>query len=651
VRPDPVCLSEHSLRDTGPTPRQGMLEGAPGERPSKSVPDGVPRIGRDDGPWIALVLVAFVASLLVSWQRWGTPLVDCGREMNQPLRLLRGEALYSQIRHIYGPLSPYLNAALYRLFSPSLAVLYADGIVSAAVVLTLIYWLSRQLMDRAAAAAATLSVMWLCAFMQNGNYVLPYSFSALHGCVLGLGALALSLRWVQTGRMTFLLMASLLTALASLAKIEMGAAAMVAGIAAAALPGRPRPLRVFGQVALFVLPAAGIAIAVYAAFAARVGWDTLLRDSFLFPPYLPPDLVYFNKSISGLDHPLKSLRRMIEGGLRVAAFAGVIALAVVLLTRRTASSARAGAPRSARPYQELAVLLLAAVIATTVKEGHLDKGPYRAVPIVLAALLVAAAFRYRRQLRDRGEADAGTVVVFVTALYGLASLARVVLNVRTGGVYPSFTLPLAVVLFTYAWTHSFVNSFRDTRRRHLAHLVVLGVLFAWAASLAGELASLSRTFKTYRLSTPRGTMIVEPWIGEAFGEAIRFIERTTGPDDAVAVLPEGTSLNFFTNRPNPLREEIVTPGFLDAEGEERAIRQLSLSKTKLVLVTNRATPEFGPRAFGRDYCQGLMRWIEENFELTAVLGPDHDTDLEIGDAPFFIRAYARKAAPGGALGR
>jgi len=46
----------------------------------------------------------------------------------------------------------------------------------------LVYWLARRVMGRLPSAAATLSVMWLCAFKQAGNYILPYSYSALHGC-------------------------------------------------------------------------------------------------------------------------------------------------------------------------------------------------------------------------------------------------------------------------------------------------------------------------------------------------------------------------------------------------------------------------------------------------------------------------------------
>jgi hypothetical protein len=151
-----------------------------------------------------------------------------------------------------------------------------------------------------------------------------------------------------------------------------------------------------------------------------------------------------------------------------------------------------------------------------------------------------------------------------------------------------------------------------------------------------------RKTNSYPITSARGTIVARPDIGLAFEEAISFINRETPPGSPVAVMPEGTSLNFFTDRPNPLREEISTPGFLDREGEARAIRQLIGSNTRLVLLTNRPTPEFGPVVFGRDYCQRLMQWIEENFEPVAVFGPDHNPGLQIGDSVFFIRAYRKR---------
>ena len=129
---------------------------------------------RDDRRWLAILALSFVLGIAASWERWAGPVIDSGREMNQPLRLAGGERLYSDVRHIYGPLSPYVHAAGYRLFGPSLRVLYADGIASAIGILALVYLLGRRLMNATAAGTATLTVMWLCAFKPAGNYIFPY---------------------------------------------------------------------------------------------------------------------------------------------------------------------------------------------------------------------------------------------------------------------------------------------------------------------------------------------------------------------------------------------------------------------------------------------------------------------------------------------
>ena len=102
---------------------------------------------RRDLTWAVVIGVSFVLALLTSWQRWANPIVDIGREMNQPLRLLSGERLYSgRPPHLRAALATGSHAGLYRLFGPSLTVLYVDGIVGATIVLGLVAWLGRRIM-------------------------------------------------------------------------------------------------------------------------------------------------------------------------------------------------------------------------------------------------------------------------------------------------------------------------------------------------------------------------------------------------------------------------------------------------------------------------------------------------------------------------
>jgi len=78
-------------------------------------------------------------------------------------------------------------------------------------------------------------------------------------------------------------------------------------------------------------------------------------------------------------------------------------------------------------------------------------------------------------------------------------------------------------------------------------------------------------------------------------------------------------------------------------GEEMPRFELSPEDggTRLVLITNRPTLEFGKRIFGQDYDQRLVGWIEANYKLCGVLGRDTHPSMEIGDRKFFIRAYCR----------
>ncbi|GEM_PF-473046 len=657
------------------------------------------KIDKRDLPWVVFIIFSFLFGLAASWERWGNPLVDCGREMNQPLRLIRGEMLYSDVRHIYGPLSPYVNAALYQAFGPSLDALYADGIITAVIILALVYWISRRLMGRAASAIATLEVMWLCAFKQAGNYIFPYSYSALHGCALGLLSLALILKAVGARSQksevksqksevrsqksevrsqksegdrpgdfppvtchlspvtstdhrrltTYLLGAGMVAGLTMLAKTEMGLAVLAVGLVVSWLAGQPGVRRSIWLTSLFLLPAIGIIVAGYWIIAARVGWETLSRDSFLFFQNLPEELVYYNKRMSGFDMPLQSLGLMISAAVRLAGLAGIVVTLSMLVARRQAAQTEAplsketvtdaGQVKTSLVWVMLVISTAVFILAPAGGSMSWDKGPYLAMPVLLAGLLISGLFRYQKQNSDDRQ---HTLALIAVSVFALASLARVMLRVRSGGAYSSYLLPASVILFTYFWVYPFPDLIRGARARRFARKFMIVFMIAHTIITGALLAYRYRTRNSHPIETERGRMIAATDIGIAMNEAIDFINSETSPGDAVAVMPEGTSINFFTDRPNPLREEITTPGFLDERGEERAIRQLRDSNTRLVLVTNRATSEFGPAVLGRDYNERLMQWVEENYEQAAIFGPSHDDDLQIGDRIFFIRAYRKK---------
>ena len=604
-------------------------------------------IPRSDAFWSSVVGIVFCADIAITWRLWGTPIIDCGREMNQPLRLLRGEMLYSDVRHIYGPLSPYFNALLFRLFGPSLDVLYAGGIVCAALIVALVYRIARRFLEPPAAAAAATIVISTCVVSHWGSYVLPYAYAAVHGCALGLATLELLLGFVVSesrgrgGSIARLIAAGIFAGLTTLAKTEVGFVTLATGLVAIAVTSGRGVGRLAAFGVSFLLPAFLLVSLTYLAIATRVGWHTLIDESFLlvFLSRVPDPLLYFNRKISGMDDVAGNAGRMLLGSLRFGILGGLVAAT-------GAAAAHLGRRTSSRFVGTGVSFILAAAVfyfletAPILRKLRWSQGILPGLPIVLALALVAFTWQRVRR-RDTAAEDPELALLIVLLAFALLTLARILLRVTIETAYSPALLPAPIIALSYLALSIPQRALREPDRGH-ARFAAAAFLFVYAAWSGGLLAKHCLTGRWETIRSERGDMRALPETADAFNAAIQYVNAETLPGDPVPILPEGTAIDFFTDRRNPLREEIITPGYLDAEGESRAIARLGATRTRLVLIENRPTTEFGATVFGRDYCNRLMAWIDEHFEPVATLG-DATPATPLGEyPPFFIRAYRRK---------
>src|SRR5262245_21171565 len=373
------------------------------------------------------ITVVFAAMLAVSWRRWISPVTDSGREMDLPLRLRKGEALYRDVYSLYPPFSPYFHSFLYRVFGAHLDVLQTVGAICAVLVVWMCYRIARRLMTPSESAIAVIAVILLCVFKPAGNLIWPYTFAALHGMVFALGALLLALRYAENGKRRELIAAGVLIGLAAITKQEFALAAACAVAAAVAWTRRNGLRGLAADLALAAAPALLLALPVYAALIAFVGWKIIVEDCHLFYTHLPASLVFYNSQRTGLDQPLFSFAQMIG-----AAAVGTAALSAIALL-----SARGGPVRRARwIWIALAGSLLIALAIRLVAVDQWYGSPMRALPFLLVAMIVIA----RRKRRG---------ALFIIAVYSLAVLARVALRVPSGGAFGAFFLPTSLILFCY----------------------------------------------------------------------------------------------------------------------------------------------------------------------------------------------------------
>ena len=512
---------------------------------------------------ILLTAIGFAILFAVSWQKWADLAIDGGREMNTPVRLLHGEMLYADVYYLYGPLAPCFNALLYRAFGIHLNTLYVAGTLASVMVLVLLFQLAVRVSGLRAAILTTWAVLVFCVFKRNGNYIFPYTYSAVYGTLLGLGAVVAQVRYIHRQRPGPLILSGVLAGLALICKLEFGFAATASLVALGVSErngARGRAL-VRG-----LLPAITIPLLVYAGLLLKMPWETLVKDTYLWPTYIPDELIYFNRTKLGLNDPAKTVRELVSA----AAMVGIVVSVVLAVSARLGAGSVQAALRAlpsrrrhglvAAGLGSVAVLLVNVVVFHT----RWDVSPFRALPLLCTGVLWYAA----RQRATTGSDTVQNRSLLVLSVYGLAVLARVILRVPSGGSYGSYLLPVPLLLFTHLGTRFYRPVFADLpASANHARRIVFGI-FATALTASAVVIAYRYVSSDYApVHTDRGATRVAPAESRAFTAALEFITHSTDPAEYLCAVPEGSSLNFLADRPAALRYEILTPGFLDREGE------------------------------------------------------------------------------------
>ncbi|HEU5258769.1 MAG TPA: hypothetical protein VFU28_22430, partial [Vicinamibacterales bacterium] len=565
--------------------------------------------------WLPAIAVTalFVFMLLVTWNRWTHPIIDHGREMNVPARILSGERLYIDIMYYYGPFAPYFNALLYQMFGTHLKTLHASGIVCAALVLMLIHRIGRRLLSPWAAALSTSLVLVTCAIEVNlGSYVQPYSYAVLYGWTFAVGALVCALEYLRTNAAVAMLVGGLLTAGAVVSKPEMTLLALgPAGVAWAirsygAGRWRLRPLL------LLIVPPLVSGVLVYGLLLWLVPWKLLVTDTYR--AFTQPQMLYFGDFLNGMLYWPQTGWALLGGIGALACIAGPSAL--FGLGADPAVSMFKGS--HARAVWLVTILGAAAWYGGSSRSGEIDSNPLRSAPLVLASIMLIGAW-HAYQEKSRGAVlSIREESLLVTAIFSGLAIVRVILNVSLTSPYAPFTIPTLLIVYVALlvdYLPRFLLATDASRIGARQFAMVVGVILLVAVSYVEFLTA--RKYKVFEISAPRGTLLTTRFLGRPIADAIRFVHDRTAPGEDVSVLPQGSIVNFLAERANPLREEIIVPGYLTPDREADAIQRMSARRVRMILVSNFPTPEYRDRTFGLDYNRRLMQWIDANYHPIA----------------------------------
>jgi len=558
-----------------------------------------------------IVVIALILARL-TWAHWGDIQVDCGRELYVPAEILRGNLLYRDIWYSYGPLEPYLAAALLGLFGQHLNVFYLFGLTLATACALFSFDIGKMLAGRAVGLTAAVAVL-IQGFQSSPlfygsifNYILPYAYAAPLGLLFALLCLLFALKHVLYGNGHNLIFAGLAAGLAVITKQEEGIACYVLLtfllVTEAALQRSARAL--LSNIAKCT-PGVAIAIAVYGWFAWQLGL------SFLIDNWVGPNQ-YFTRiyaphlySGSGLrfmpvELTLLTLDATIAmllwywiakiGATRVGRFwwcSSIIALFV-----SGAAALRQFAPR--------AMFLVMAMLAYP-----------RGMFLIGCAFFTWSLYGLRNNVSDR--------LLLAKATLGICALAlavRVPSQIVWFGYSIFYDVPLLLVFIVSVkgCIEAATSLLVMAQRRRLTNLL-----------LAAEVLMLTifvpvHSERTARLDTSWGEIYLQPMEATVVHQIIEFVSDQKRQGRRVVLLPELPIIYAFTGTEAPNRLYTLQPGFLPPSREAAYIADLARTNPAYIVITNRFTGEYSVPYFGIDYDQQVYQWIEVNYSVAGQFG-------------------------------
>jgi hypothetical protein len=560
------------------------------------------------GGALACLFLLWAWQVHSTWAAWGNLTIDSGHEMYTPALLAEGKMLYRDVWFNFGPAAPYFNSYLFRLFGIHLSVLYWAGSLAALGSAVFLYLAGIQLSAWLVGWTAG-AVLLLEAFQPSFFcFPLPYSFSAVYGCLIACLFLYLIIKAATRRRWASMFAAGSAAAIALLLKPEFGLTCYLMLLVLIGIHGFQERLAKPVLKDLFaILPGIAVVGGVVIWMVSIRGVEFMTQENI---QSWPTSFFMRNYGSRWLQNTGFSLTpASLTDALIRSLFPVAFLLELYCLFKWKRSDAKSILTR----------VILFAGLAVYYRFMHLN--PQTALasllfPRDMELYVLIAAVSFWWIFWQGKAADPRYLIVPLVLTFSSLQAFRILLRMLPSE-YPIYYNGPVVLCFLLLVVLLIRQSVRTPASIWKIELVVC-LACLWSVGLyTYKERSFAKSFVP--LATDRGTILVSEQMEESYKAAISFMKERAGLGESVLSVPEDTSLYFLSETYCPSRVFLFLPGIM-APGKMTAefIQEIESKKVGYLLWSNRIFLEYGAPSFGKDFDQEIGDYLKSHYHC---LGP------------------------------
>ena len=133
---------------------------------------------------LVIIIILGIIACIIFADKIYNPMIDVGREMYFPSRIINNEILYKDIFNIFAPFSYMFVAAIYKIFKQSLNTYFMIGNTASLILLSGIYFLSNLFLSKKVSFLICLfTIVSSIMIVTNFAWVHSYSFAIIFGFI------------------------------------------------------------------------------------------------------------------------------------------------------------------------------------------------------------------------------------------------------------------------------------------------------------------------------------------------------------------------------------------------------------------------------------------------------------------------------------